>query len=66
MLLLALYVVRPCFVFSYHFAMAIMITAEQHGHAFKRAGADILFLMDRKNVDVDFQAKLYHIGVTSV
>ncbi len=57
----------PRFVLFYHFAMAIVLTAEQHAEAFKKAGADILFLMDLKNVDVDFQAKLYHhIGVISV
>ena len=44
----------PRFVFFYHFAIAVTITAERHAEAFKNAGADILFLMDRKNVDAVF------------
>ena len=46
--------------------MAIAISDEQRTLAFQKAGSDIIFLMDRKQVDADFQAKLYHIGVISV
>ena len=46
--------------------MAIVIDSTEHAAAFKDAGADILFLMNRKQVDEVFQGKLYHIGVTSV
>ena len=46
--------------------MAIVIDAGQREAAFKAAGSDLLFLLDRKQVDSEFQAKLFHIGVTSV
>ena len=38
--------------------MAIVIDAEQREAAFKAAGSDLLFLLDRKQVDSEFQAKL--------
>ena len=46
--------------------MATVINEEQGAVAFKKAGSDILFPMDRKQVDSDFQAKLYHIGIVSL
>ena len=46
--------------------MAIVITDEQRKTAFSKAGADLSFLLDRKQVDEDFQGKLYHLGVISV
>ena len=52
--------------FFHVFGMAIVITADEKAAAFKGAGADLVFLMDKKQVDEDTQAKLYHIGVTTV
>ena len=52
--------------FFIYFLMAITISAVQKAAAFTMAGADIIFLMDKKGVDEDVQAKFYHIGVTSV
>ena len=54
--------------YFYRLAMtqAITIDAVQKALAFTKAGADIIFLMDKKGVDEDVQAKLYHIGVVSV
>ena len=51
-----------------HYAMSevIVIDAEQKAAAIAKAGADLTFLLDRKQVGIDFQAKLFHIGVTSV
>ena len=46
--------------------MAIVITAGEKAIALGKAGADIIFLMDKKGVEEDDQAKLYHIGVVSV
>ena len=46
--------------------MAIVITADEKVIALGKAGADIIFLMDKKGVEEDDQAKLYHIGVVSV
>ena len=50
----------------YNLAMAITLIAGEKALAFTKAGADIIFLMDKKGVDEDLQAKLYHIGVVSV
>jgi hypothetical protein len=52
--------------YFYRLAMAITIDAVQKALAFTKAGANIIFLMDKKGVDEDVQAKLYHIGVVSV
>jgi hypothetical protein len=46
--------------------MAIVITADEKVIALGKAGADIIFLMDKKRVEEDDQVKLYHIGVVSV
>ena len=46
--------------------MAITITAEEKTHALLLGGADLVFLFDKKLVDEDIQAKMFHIGVTTV
>ena len=52
--------------FVSYFIMAIVISADQKTAAFTSAGSDLVFLMDKKQVDEDIQAKFYHIGVTTV
>ena len=42
--------------FFHDFGMAIVITADEKAAAFKGAGADLVFLMDKKQVDEDTQS----------
>ena len=64
---LSLVLVAAAFVFPL-LAMAtpIVINRVQAAAAVASAGADLTFLLDRKQVDMQFQEKLYHLGVTSV
>ena len=47
-------------------SMAITLTATEKQDALRAGGADLVFLFDKKLVDEDTQAKMFHIGVTTV
>ena len=51
-----------------HFAvvMAIALTPTEKADALLLGGADLVFLLTKKLVDEDTQAKFFHIGVTTV
>jgi len=44
----------------------VTINAEQKTEAFAKAGPDLKFLLDKKDIDEELQGLLYHVGVTSV
>ena len=46
--------------------MAINITEDERKIAFESAGSGLKFLLDREGVSLDFQGKLFHVGVSNV
>ena len=45
--------------------MAITITPEQGAAALEKAGSDLKALLNKEEVDIELQKKLYHIGITT-
>ena len=54
------------YVGFFYFGMAIIITQIEKEVAFFKASSELKFLLDREGVEDDFQAKLFHIGVTTI
>jgi hypothetical protein len=54
------------YVGFFYFGMAIIITQIEKEAAFLKASSELKFLLDREGVEDDFQAKLFHIGVTTI
>ena len=46
--------------------MAINLTVDERAAAMKAASSELRFLLDKEEISEDLQAKLYHIGITTL